>query len=137
LRFRPSLTTARRFGNLSRIDDVTKSAPMKPRGTRVACSLRTSDGANGVYSVFPGESPRSIASVEPVKWDREPSGEVVQGAFTVIGEMGMTGQIVLVDAEKWRALRKTGLEQHFYAAILWGGTPLKVADDALVMARRA
>ncbi len=109
---------------------------MKPRGTRVACSLRTSDGANGVYSVFPGEAPKSIASVEPVVWDREPAGEVAQGAFTIIGEMGMTGQIILLDADKWRALKKTGLEQYFYAAILWGGTPLKVAEDALVMARR-
>jgi hypothetical protein len=109
---------------------------MKPRGTRVACSLRTSDGANGVYSVTPGEAPKSVASVEPVEWDREPAGDVVQGAFTVIGEMGMTGQIVLLDGEKWRALQKSGLEQHFYAAILWGGTPLKVAEDALMMTRR-
>jgi hypothetical protein len=109
---------------------------MKPRGTRLACSVRTSDGCNGVYSVLPGEALKAIASVEPIKWDREPTGEVVQGAFTVIGEMGMTGQILLLDAEKWRALKKTGLEQHFYAAILWGGTPLKVVDDAVVMARR-
>ena len=109
---------------------------MKPRGTRLACSLRSSDGCNGVYSVVPGEAPKSLATVEAVKWDREPSGEVVQGAFTVIGEMGMTGQIILLDADKWRALKKTGLEPHFYAAILWGGTPLKVAEDALVMSRR-
>lgn len=109
---------------------------MKPRGTRLACSLRTSDGCNGVYSVYPGEAPKSIGGVEPVKWDREPTGHVVQGMFTVIGEMGMTGQIILLDEEKWRALTKTQLEQHFYGAILWGGTPMKVVEDALLMSRR-
>jgi hypothetical protein len=109
---------------------------MKPRGTRLACSLRTSDGSNGVFSVYPGETPKSISGTEPIKWDKEPAGQVVQGMFTVIGEMGMTGQIILLDEEKWRALTKTNLTQHFYAAILWGGSPLKVAEDALLMARR-
>ena len=109
------------FGNL-RLRSLIRSClnlPMKPRGTRLACSVRTSDGCNGVYSVIPGEAPKSLAAVEPIKWDREPTGEVVQGAFTVIGEMGMTGQIVLLDAEKWRALKKTGLD-----ATLLHGHPL-------------
>jgi hypothetical protein len=110
--------------------------PAKPRGSRVACSLRSSDGASGVYSAFPGVQSKTIASVEPVKWDRAPAGPVTQGVFTIIGEMGMTGQVIILDQAKWDALRKTGLENHFYAALLWGGAPLKVVDDALMMAKR-
>lgn len=109
---------------------------MKPRGSRLACSLRTSDGAKGVYSVYPGEAPKTLGMIEPVAWDRAPDGQVLQGAFTVIGEMGMTGQIILLDQEKWRALEKTNLAQHFYIVMLWGGLPLKVVEDALMMARR-
>ncbi len=110
---------------------------MKPRGSRIACALRSADGANGVYDVYPGEAARSVAKIEPVKWDRPPSGAVVQGVFTIIGEMGMTGQVILLDAAKWKALEAARLTEHFYAALLWGGTPLKVVDDALVMTRRA
>ena len=115
---------------------MSAPSPAKPRGSRVACSLRTSDGANGVYSAFPGAQPKSIGSVEPVKWDKQPTGHVIQGVFTIIGEMGMTGQVILLDQAKWEALQKTELEQHFYAALLWGGTPLKVVDDAVVMSKR-
>jgi hypothetical protein len=62
----------------------------------------------GVYSVYPGEeAPKTLGTIEPVAWDRTPTGKVWQGAFTVIGEMGMTGQIILLDREKWRALEKT------------------------------
>lgn len=109
---------------------------MKPRGTRMAASLRTSDGASGVYSVVPGEQPKSIAEIEPVKWDRPPSGKVVEGAFTVIGELGMTGQIILLNGYQWEALTQAKLEKHFYIAILWGGTPLKVVDDAQLINKR-
>lgn len=109
---------------------------VKPRGSRVACSLRSTDGANGVFSVYPGEAAKTVGRVEDVQWDRAPAGEIVQAAFTIIGEMGMTGQIILLNAEKWTALAKTNLVNHFYAALLWGGSPLKVADDAVVMARR-
>jgi hypothetical protein len=116
---------------------MSASSPVKPRGSRVACSLRSSDGASGVYSAYPGAEPRSVASVEPVKWDRPPAGPVTQGVFTIIGEMGMTGQVIILDQPKWEALTKTGLEKHFYAALLWGGMPLKVVDDALVMAKRS
>jgi hypothetical protein len=115
---------------------MSAPTPAKPRGSRVACSVRTSDGANGVYSVFPGAEPKSIGTVEAVKWDKQPTGPVTQGVFTIIGEMGMTGQVILVDQLKWEALQKTKLENHFYAALLWGGTPLKVVDDAVVMAKR-
>ena len=109
---------------------------MKPRGTRLAASLRTSDGVSGVYSVIPGEAPKSIASIEPVKWDKPPAGKVIEGAFTVIGELGMTGQIILLNGYQWEALTKAQLENHFYAAILWGGSPLKVVDDAQLINKR-
>ncbi len=109
---------------------------MKPRGGRLACSLRTADGCSGAYSVYPGEAPRSIDKVEPVTWDRPPQKEVNQGAFTVIGEMGMTGTILLLNADQWRALTAAKLEQHFYVAVLWGGNPMKVVGDAQLIAKR-
>jgi hypothetical protein len=109
---------------------------MKPRGTRMAASLRTSDGVSGVFSVTPGEAPKSIESVEPVTWDKPPSGKVVEGAFTVIGELGMTGQIILLNGYQWEALTQAKLETHFYAAILWGGSPLKVVEDAQFFNKR-
>ena len=110
---------------------------MKPRGERLVCSLRTIDGCVGAYSVFPGEAPRSISRIEPVVWDREPTKEVMQGSFSVIGEMGMTGSILLVNTYQWRALKQAKLENFFYAAVLWGGNPLKVVEDAELMAKRA
>ena len=110
---------------------------MKPRGERLACSLKSMDGCNGAYSVYPGEAPRSVSRIEPVVWDRPPSKDVQQGAFSVIGEMGMTGRIMLLNTYQWRALTAAKLEQHFYAAILWGGNPMKVVEDAELMARRA
>ena len=109
---------------------------MPPRGQRMACSLRTVDGCVGAYDVFPGEAPKSIAKVEPVKWDREPKHEVLEAAFSVIGDMGMTGHIVRVNQLQWRALTKVKLEEPFYAAILWGGNPLKVLEDATMLAKR-
>jgi hypothetical protein len=115
---------------------MSSTTPTKPRGTRVACSLRSSDGASGLYSAYPGQQSNSIDTVEPVKWDKQPAGPVIQGAFTIIGEMGMTGQVFLLDQAKWEALNSAGLEKHFYAAMLWGGTPLKVVDDALLMTRK-
>ena len=110
---------------------------MPPRGQRMACSLRTLDGCVGAYDVFPGEAPRSIAKVAPVHWDREPKQEVQEAAFSVIGDMGMTGHIVRVNQEQWRALTKVKLEEPFYAAILWGGNALKVLEDAVMLAKRA
>jgi hypothetical protein len=90
----------------------------------------------GAYDVFPGEAPKSIAKVGPVQWDREPKQEVQEAAFSVIGDMGMTGHIVRVNQVQWRALTKVKLEEPFYAAILWGGNPLKVLEDAVMLAKR-
>ena len=109
---------------------------MKPRGQRMACSLKTVDGCVGSYDVFPGEAPKSIARVDPVKWDRPPQQEVLEAAFSVIGEMGMTGRIIRANQLQWRALTKVKLEEPFYASILWGGNPLKVLEDATVLAKR-
>ena len=109
---------------------------MQPRGTRLACSLRTVDGCNGSFSVYPGETPRSIARVDPVSWDRVPEKDTREGAFTIIGEMGMTGSIILLNQSQWHALTKAKLEEPFYAAILWGGNPLKVVDDATLLVKR-
>jgi len=115
---------------------MSSLSSIKPRGTRIACALRSSDGASGLYSVYPGEQPKSVGTIEAIKWDRKPTGPIVHGAFTIIGEMGMTGQVIMLDQPKWDALKRAGLERHFYGAMLWGGTPLKVVDDALVMSRR-
>ena len=109
---------------------------MPPRGNRLACSLRTVDGANGSFDVFPGEQPNSVSRVDPVKWNKEAAGAVVQGAFSVIGEMGMTGQVILVNQDQWSALIDAKLEKFFYGAILWGKSPFKVIEDAQTMLKR-
>ena len=109
---------------------------MAPRGTRLACSLRTIDGCNGSFNAYPGEAPRSIKSVEPVQWDKEPQKDVQQGTFSVIGEMGMTGTLVMVNQYQWRALKDAKLEEPFYVAILWGGKPMKVVEDASMLSKR-
>ena len=110
---------------------------MQPRGTRLACSLRSADGCNGSYDVIPGDAPRSIKLVEPARWDKTPGKEVMQGTFSLIGEMGMTGTLIMVNQYQWRDLKLSGLEQPFYAAILWGGNPMKVVEDAAMLAKRA
>ncbi len=109
---------------------------MKPRGQRLACSLRTVDGCVGSYDVFPGEAPKSIARADPVKWDRQPQQEVLEAVFSIIGEMGMTGHMIRANRYQWRALTQVKLEEPFYASILWGGNPLKVLEDATVLAKR-
>ena len=108
----------------------------KPRGERLVCSLKSLDGSVGAYSVFPGEAPKSIARVDPVVWDKPPGKEVMQGSFSVIGEMGMTGTILVLNTYQWRALNQAKLEQFFYAAVLWGGNPMKVVEDAQMMVKR-
>jgi hypothetical protein len=115
---------------------MTAPTPAKPRGSRVACSLRSSDGASGLFSVYPGTEPKTLDHKDEIKWDKTPTGPVVQGVFTIIGEMGMTGQVILLDQAKWEALQRTKLATHFFVALLWGGLPLKVVDDAVVMAKR-
>ncbi len=109
---------------------------MNPRGNRLACSLRSIDGCSGSYSAYPGEAPRTLRSVEPVKWDKEPQKEVQQATFSLIGDMGMTGTLLLLNQYQWRALKEARLEEPFYAAVLWSGNPMKVVEDAAMMAKR-
>ncbi|MCX7153101.1 MAG: hypothetical protein NT115_11405 [Proteobacteria bacterium] len=109
---------------------------MPPRGSRLACSLHSIDGCVGSFDVFPGEAPKSIARVGPVKWDKPPQKEVQQAAFSVIGEMGMTGTVLVLNQYQWRALTVTKLEEPFYGMILWGGSPLKVVEDASALAAK-
>ena len=91
---------------------------MKPRGQRLACSLKTLDGCIGSYDVHPGEAPKSIAKVGALTWDRPPQKEVLEAAFSLIGEMGMTGHIIKVNQSQWRALTKVKLHEPFYVSIL-------------------
>jgi len=49
----------------------------------------------------------------------------------------MTGHMVRVNQLQWRALTAAKLEESFYASILWGGNPLKVLADAVMLAKRA
>jgi len=110
---------------------------MPPRGNRLACSLHTVDGAQGSFDVFPGDQPNSVSKVEPVKWNRPVDKPVIaNGAFSVIGEMGMTGQVVVVNQVQWQALVEAKLLNFFYAAILWGKSPFKVVEDAQTMLKR-
>lgn len=109
---------------------------MPPRGSRLACSLRSQDGSSGSYDVYPGEQPGSIAKVDPVRWDKPPQKPVQQGAFTIIGDLGMTGQVILVNQYQWQALADAKLEQFFYGAILWGKSPFKVIEDAQMILKR-
>ncbi|HXZ93745.1 MAG TPA: hypothetical protein VEG36_12790 [Burkholderiales bacterium] len=39
---------------------------MPPRGTRLACSLRSGDGCQSAFDVYPGEQPGSVGKIEPV-----------------------------------------------------------------------
>jgi hypothetical protein len=113
------------------------SATMPPRGSRLACSLKTVDGCHGSFDVTPGEQPNSVAAVSPVKWDKPPEKPVQEGAFTVIGDLGMTGQVVLINSYQWKALNDAKLEKFFYAAMLWGRSPFKVIEDAQLILKRA
>jgi len=109
---------------------------MPPRGSRLACSLKTVDGCHGSFDVTPGEQPGSVATVGPVAWNKAPQKPVQEGAFTVIGDLGMTGQVILVNSYQWRALVDAKLEKFFYGAILWGKSPFKVIEDAQLMLKR-
>jgi len=109
---------------------------MPPRGNRLACTLRSEDDCRGSFDVTPGEQPGSVARVDPVKWDRPPQKPVVDGAFTIIGELGMTGQVMLVNKDQWRALTESKLVEFFYGALLWGKSPFKVIEDAQLMQKR-
>ena len=91
--------------------------------------------STGHHRAYPFEV-NPWASKDEIKWDKTPTGPVVQGVLTIIGEMGMTGQVILLDQAKWDALQKSKLISHFFIAMLWGGTPLKIVDDAVMMAKR-
>jgi hypothetical protein len=110
---------------------------MPPRGSRLACSLKSVDGCHGSFDVYPGEQPGSVSRVDPISWDKPPAKEVQEGAFTVIGDLGMTGQVILVNQYQWRALAEARLEKFFFGAILWGKSPFKVIEDAQLMLKRA
>lgn len=109
---------------------------MPPRGSRLACSVKSLDGCHGSYDVYPGEAPKSIDKVDPIKWDKEPQQGIQEGMFTVIGDMGMTGQLIRVNTAQWQALVDAKLEKFFYAAILWSGSPFKVIADAEMMLKK-
>ena len=109
---------------------------MPPRGNRLACTLKSTDGVQGSFDVFPGEQPMSIAKIEPVKWMKPTDKPVQEGHFTVIGDMGMTGQVIMRNTYQWRALVDAKLESFFYGAILWGKSPFKVIEDAQTMLKR-
>jgi len=109
---------------------------MPPRGSRLACTLKTIDGCQGSFDVTPGEQPNSIAAVGEINWNKTPGKPVQEGAFTVIGDLGMTGQVILVNQYQWRALTEAKLEKFFYAAMLWGKSPFKVIEDAQLILKR-
>jgi len=109
---------------------------MPPRGSRLACSLKSIDGCQGSFDVIPGEQPNTVAQITPVKWDKPPAKGVQEGAFTVIGDLGMTGQVVLINQYQWKALHDAKLEKFFYAAMLWGRSPFKVIEDAQLILKR-
>ncbi len=111
---------------------------MKPRGERIACMIETDDGARGVYSVHAGSEPRTVDRVDPIEWgDAKPNGNVKLAMFSVVGEMGMTGQIVRITGDEWLALMRTKQMNTFYSTILWGGGPLKVVQDALALEQKS
>ena len=109
---------------------------MPPRGSRLICSVKSVDGAQGSYDVYPGEQPNSISKVDPIKWNKPTDKPIIEGAFTVMGDFGMTGQVILVNQYQWRALTDAKLETFFYGAILWGKSPFKVIEDAQMMLKR-
>ena len=90
----------------------------------------------GTFDVTVGEKEGSVSKVEPVRWNKEPQKPVQEGAFTIIGELGMTGQVILVNSYQWKALVDAKLEEFFYGAILWSKSPFKVIEDAQMMAKR-
>lgn len=108
---------------------------MTPRGSRLACSLLSIDGCTGTFSAQPGTLPLTLSVIEPVQWDRPPGRPVLQASFTLIGEMGMTGTMVVLNQYQWRDLVTTQLDEPFLAAVLWGRNPLKVVEDAGLVAR--
>lgn len=110
---------------------------MQPRGSRLACSLTSMDGCRGSFDAYPGAAPKSIEKIEPVRWDKAPQQPVHGGMFSLIGDMGMTGELIRVNAHQWRSLTEAGLEKFFYVDILCSGHPFKVIEDAQRMTKKS
>ena len=70
-----------------------------------------------------------------MQWDKPPQREVQQAMFSLIGDMGMTGTVVVLNQYQWRALASAKLVEPFYAAILWGASPMKVVEDAMLLSK--
>jgi hypothetical protein len=98
--------------------------------------MRAVDGAQGTFDAYPGEQTGSVSRVDPIKWDKRTDKPILEGAFTIIGDLGMTGQVILVNQYQWRALIDAKLENFFYGAILWGKSPFKVIEDAQTILKR-
>ena len=90
----------------------------------------------GTFDVIVGEKEGSVSKVDPVKWNKPPAKPVQEGAFTIIGELGMTGHVIMVNSYQWKALTDAKLEEFFYGAILWSKSPFKVIEDAHMMAKK-
>ena len=48
----------------------------------------------------------------------------------------MTGILILLKSQQWRDLTSVKLESFFYAAMLWGGDPMRIVEDATRMRQR-
>ena len=110
---------------------------MPPRGTKLACTLKSTDGAIASFHAYAGEQPGTSSRVEPIVWNRATDKPVQEGAFIVIGDMGMTGQVFVMNQKQWSAITDAKLEMSFYGAILWGKSPFKVIEEAERMLKRA
>ena len=110
---------------------------MPPRGQRLACMVKSMDGCQGTFDVYPGEAQKSIARIDEITWDKQPQKPGIQEAmFTIIGDMGMTGQLIRLNSYQWQALTDAKIEKFFYASILWSGNPFKVVEDAQLMTKK-
>ena len=109
---------------------------MPPRGQRLACCLKSMDGCQGTFDVHPGEAEKSIAKIDPVTWDKEPEKGIQEAMFTIIGDMGMTGQLIRLNSYQWQALVDAKIEKFLYISILWSGNWFKVVEDAQMMAKK-
>ena len=109
---------------------------MEPRGQRLACMVKSMDGCQGTFDVYPGTEPKSIAKIDPITWDKEPAKPIQEAMFTIIGDMGMTGQLIRLNSYQWAAITEAKLEKFLYTSILWSGNWFKVVEDALMMTKK-
>ncbi len=110
---------------------------MPPRGHRLACMIKSMDGCQGTFDVHPGAAEKSIEKIDPVSWDKPPQKTGIQEAmFTIIGDMGMTGQLIRLNSYQWQAVTEAKLEKFLYISILWSGNWFKVVEDAQMMTKK-